>query len=99
MSQSLINLFVSPCDGDDEKESPSPMEKGERTRLRVGGLTPDVQPHHHCADAQRSPAPFRGGQNLERIFCPYDDTAAGHGIAVLAVQMIHSTLFGVSSVR
>jgi phosphomannomutase len=26
-----------PRDGDDEKESPSPVEKGERTRLRVGG--------------------------------------------------------------
>ncbi len=26
-----------PRDGDDEEESPSPVEKGERARLRVGG--------------------------------------------------------------
>ncbi len=29
--------LVSPRDGDDKQESPSPVEKGERTRLRVGG--------------------------------------------------------------
>ena len=32
------NGVVSPCDGSDEQELPSPVGKGERTRLRVGGF-------------------------------------------------------------
>ena len=30
-------IICVPRNGDDEKESPSPVEKGDRTRLRVGG--------------------------------------------------------------
>ena len=30
--------IVSPCDGSDEQELPSPVGKGERARLRVGGF-------------------------------------------------------------
>ena len=40
-----FQLFVSPCDGGDEKEPPSPVGKGERARLRVGGSTPNTSLH------------------------------------------------------
>lgn len=36
----ITTFFYDTCvprDGDDKQESPSPVEKGERTRLRVGG--------------------------------------------------------------
>lgn len=36
----ITTFFYDTCvprDGDDKQESPSPVEKGERARLRVGG--------------------------------------------------------------
>ena len=36
----ITTFFYDTCvprNGDDKQESPSPVEKGERTRLRVGG--------------------------------------------------------------
>lgn len=52
--------FCVPRDGDDEEESPSPVEKGEGDRLAGKGSTADVRPIHRPYG--RSPFPFREGQ-------------------------------------
>lgn len=52
--------FCVPRDGDDEEESPSPVEKGEGARLAGKGSTADVRPIHRPYG--RSPFPFREGQ-------------------------------------